>query len=243
MQSALRAVNIILSPALTLLFASRLEGLTIGGEAAAGIVGGAVAGLVVLVIETALTQGPKYSPWLRRWLDPRAAFEGVWIQDVLAGQSGNNLGLFFLDYEQEGDSFAVLGYAYSDDGRRWATWNSEHMFIDTARLKATYLWKGELLAGDTPEPEKSGLTDLDLVRPPAFSLPMTGNGRVWHVGEGTRVTFLLRRVTNQLLAEFHLPFTIRELRTNARDEQGQLVQACLRQKKPDSAQQPATAGA
>ena len=87
MQSALRAINIVVSPALTILFASRLEGYALAGPRTAEIVGGAAAGLLVLAIEVALTQGPKYSLRLRRWLDPRAAFEGVWLQDVFEGQS------------------------------------------------------------------------------------------------------------------------------------------------------------
>jgi hypothetical protein len=44
-----------------------------------------------------------------RWLDPRAAFEGVWVRDVFQGQEDNAIGLFSLDYERERDSFAVSG--------------------------------------------------------------------------------------------------------------------------------------
>ena len=238
MQSILRVINIILSPVLTLVFASRLEWLTIAGKDAGDLVGGAAAGLLVLTVEIALTQGPKHSVWLRRWLEPRAAFEGVWFQDVFEGQGGNAIGMFSLDYEREGDSFTVLGYAYSADGRPWAKWNSTHMFIDKARLKATYRWEGEMLDGrPTPEVEKSGLTDLELRWPPVFSLPMTGEGRVSHVGEGTRVKFRLRRVTNRLLEELGLPFRIRQLRINAHDEEVQLVRAFLGQRDRHSAQQ------
>ena len=51
--------------------------------------------------------------------------------------------------------FAVLGQAYSADGRRFAKWRSTHMFIDTAALKATYQWEGELLDGrPTPPPPR-----------------------------------------------------------------------------------------
>jgi hypothetical protein len=228
MQSVLRALNIILSPALTLYFAAQLERMTTVGGDTSRIVGGAAAGLVVLAIELALTQGPRHSAWLRRWLDPRAAFEGLWLQDVFAGQHGNRVGLFLFDYQPEDDSYAVHGHAYAADGQRFATWHSQHMFIDKARLMATYLWEGELLVGDTPEQEKAGLTDLDLERPPSFSLPLTGEGQVRHVGEGTRVKFQLQRVTPQLLKELQLPFGVRELRLNAHDERRALVEGFLR---------------
>jgi len=240
MQSILRAINIILSPALTLFFASRFQGLTIAGKDAGDLGGATAAGLIVLVIEIALNEGPKHSRWLRRWLDPRAAFEGVWLQDVFEGQSGNALGMFYLDYERGADSFAVLGYAFSDDARPFAKWTSTHMFVDAGRLKATYRWEGEMLDNrPTPDIEKSGLTDLELRRPPVLSVPKSGEGRVKHVGEGTRVKFRLRRVTNELLHDLGLPFTLRHLRINERDEEAQLVQALLRQRHPHLASQPA----
>jgi hypothetical protein len=238
MQSLLRVLNIVLSPALTLYFSSRFQGLTIVGKDAGDVIGGTAAGLFVLLIEIALTQGPQQSVWLRRWLEPRAAFEGVWLQDVFEGQGGNAIGMFSLDYEREGDSFVVLGYAYTADGRPWAKWISTHMFIDKRGLKATYRWEGEMLDGrPTPEVEKSGLTELVLRLPPVFSLPLTGDGRVSHVGEGTRVKFRLRRVTNRLLEELGLPFKVRQLRINAHDEEARLVQAFLRQRDRRPAEQ------
>ena len=241
MQSFLRAVNIIISPALTLYFSSRFQGLTIAGKGAGDAISGIAAGLLVLIIEIVLTEGPKHSVWLRRWLEPRAVFEGVWLQEVFEGQSGNAIGMFSLDYEREGDSFAVLGYAYSADGRPWAKWTSTHMFIDKQRLKATYRWEGEMLDGRaTPEAEKSGLTDLELRSPPAFSLPMTGEGRVLHVGEGTRVKFRLHRVTNSFLRELGVLFGVRQLRLNEHDEEAQLVRAFLKQRERQSAPQQAT---
>jgi len=189
--------------------------------------GGAAAGLVVLAVELALTQGPKHSAWLRRWLDPRAKFEGGWIQNVTAGQGGNAVGVFWLDYQSETDTFAVHGYAYSEDFQRWAKWVSTHMFIDTVGLTATYRWSGEILGGPTPETEKAGLTNLELRWPPAFALPLIGEGRVLHVGEGTRVRFSLHRITNRLLGDLGLPFTVRQLRINANDEEARVVQAFL----------------
>jgi hypothetical protein len=131
----------------------------------------------------------------------------------------------------------VLGHAYSADavlGHAGAAalpsrkWKSTHMFIE--RLRATYRWEGEVLKGLPAPKAKSGLTNLELRRPPAFSLPMTGEGQVSHVGERRLVTFGLRRVTNRRLRELGLRFTVRKLRLNAHDEETSLVQAFLRQR-------------
>ncbi|MDM0116711.1 hypothetical protein QTI66_31730 [Variovorax sp. J22R133] len=231
MQTICRVINIILSPILTLMFASRFAGLGIAGRAAGDAVGGVVAGLLVLAVELGLTQGPKYSVCLRRWLDPRAAFEGIWLQDVLGGDD-NALGVFSLNYERENGSFTSTGHAYSTNRRQWAKWHSTHMFIDKQQHKATYRWEGGVL-GSVPiaESDKSGLTVLDLRKPPTFSLPMTGDGEVFHVGEERRIKFRLRRVTKQFLKEFSLPFTMRDLRIDAHDEESQLVGAFFRMRK------------
>lgn len=228
MQTLFRVLNIAFGPILTLLFSARFAGVKIGGRDAGDIIGGCVAGLLILAIELGLTQGPKHSKLLRRWLDPRAAFEGIWLQDVVEGQAGNQVGVFSVDYDREGGTFSVSGHAYSADGQQWAKWNSTHMFIDAAHLKATYLWDGEVLRMPTPETDKSGLTELQLRRPPVFSLPMTGDGSVSHVGERTRLKFRLQRVTNTLLEELGLPFTERDLQFNTHNEESRLAAASLR---------------
>ena len=95
MQSILRVTNIVLGPVLTLVFASSFQGLTIAGKEAGDVVGGAAAGLVVLGRRSSyLTQGPRYSAWVRRWLDPQGSIEGVWFQDVFQGQGGNDVPFF-----------------------------------------------------------------------------------------------------------------------------------------------------
>ena len=223
MQTIFRIINIILSPILTLVFASRFAGFAIAGKDAGDAVGAAVAGLIVLAVELCLTQGPKYSSWLRRLLDPRAAFEGIWLQRVHGGDK-NRVAVFSFNYVREDDSFDVTGMAYSRDGNPLAKWHSTHMFIDQQHLKATYRWEGDVL-GDVPaaETDKSGLTRLDLRKPAPFSTPMSGDGEVFHVGEARRIKFRLRRVTNQYLKELGLPFTVRDLWANGRDEESRLV--------------------
>jgi hypothetical protein len=122
-QTFLRVLNLIAGPILTLWFAERFKGLTFAGSDAGKEIGGALAGLVMLAVELALTQGPKRSAWLRRWLDPRAAFEGVWLQEIIDGRD-NALGVFSMDYNGESDSYSVKGNAYSSAGTQWARWRS-----------------------------------------------------------------------------------------------------------------------
>ena len=228
MQTIFRILNLILGPILTLVFKDRFAKATGAGKDASDAFGGAVAGLVMLVVELLLTQGPKHSAWLRRWLDPRAAFEGVWLQDVI-GNTDNALGIFVMSYELESDSYALAGHAYSADGTLFARWNSLHMFIDRQRLRATYLFEGDVVGkAVSAESDKSGQTVLELRKPPAFALPMAGDGQVLHLGETARVKFRLHRVTQALIDELALPFTLRDLRIDAHDEELRLAAACLK---------------
>ena len=137
MQTVLRVLNLIAGPILTLWFAARFKGFAIAGSDAAKEAGGALASLVMLAVELALTQGPRHSAWLRRWLDPRAAFEGVWLQED-RGDADNALSIFSMDFHSDSDSYTLAGRSYSADGTRWAEWESTHVFIDRQQLRATY---------------------------------------------------------------------------------------------------------
>jgi len=234
-QTIFRVLNLILGPVLTLVFAAKFDGLVFSGKKAGDAVGGALAGLVMLAVELALTQGPRHSAWLRRWLDPRAAFEGLWLQEGIGG-TDNALSIFSMDYDDESDSYTLAGRAYSIDGSLWARWKSTHVFIDKRLLRATYRWEGDVVGrASAADSEKSGLTGMSLRTPPPLSLPMTGEGQVLHVGEARRIQFHLRRVTSQLLSELGLPFTLRALRLDAHDEESRLAKAHLRVAPADKA--------
>jgi hypothetical protein len=245
METFIRIINVLFGPVLTLFFAAKFDGIIIAGKNAGEVLGAAAAAAIVLTIEIALIQGPKYSTWLRRWLDQRAAFEGFWLQDVIETQGDNVLGVFSLDYDRDKDSFNVVGRAYAADAAlddaNFADvlpsreWRSTHMFIE--RLKASYRWKGDVLKGvESPVP-KEGLTDLELrgPPPPSLALPMVGQGRVTHIGEPRTVAFGLRRITNRQLKKLGLSFTMRKLRLNAHNEETALVQSFLRRRAEERA--------
>ena len=227
MQTIFRILNLILGPILTLVFKDRFAKATGAGKDASDAFGGAAAGLLMLAVELVLTQGPKHSAWLRRWLDPRAAFEGVWLEEVLR-HTDNALGVFVMSYAAESDAFMLRGHAYSATGELWARWKSLHMFIDTQRLRATYLFEGDVVGKLSDAVfDKSGQTVLELRKPPAFALAMSGDGETLHLGETERDTFRLHRVTQSLLDELALSFTLRDLRIDAHDEESRLAAAFL----------------
>jgi len=226
MQSFIRGVNITLAPILTLAFSAKFEPDM--GEKWGRVVAGSAAGLTVIAIELCVSLGPRYSRVLRRWLDPRSAFEGIWLQDIRQGQPGNDLAIFLFTYIPAKDTFAVHGHCYSANGQQWANWESTRLFFDDPGRKVTYLWKGALLGGrPTPDAEKAGLTELTLRVSGAMSLPIHGEGRVSHVLEATTVKFELRRVTREMLKDLGLPFSIRSLRDDAHDEEQQLARSYL----------------
>jgi hypothetical protein len=234
MQTLLRLINIVLAPILTVVFAQMFAvdfvGRQMGEKAVAQALGVVAAGVTVLAIELVLGKGPKFSRFLRRWLDPRALFEGCWLQEVYAGQRGNRLGLFVFKYDRNSDAYSVAGNAYSEGGVRWAKWRSTQMFFTPRTAKAAYLWDGEVIgANEQLEHEKHGLTKLELRVPGAAMLPMRGEGSVSHLGEQSKVEFRLRRVTNTLLRELGLNFGLEALLLDEHDEETALARAFLAQ--------------
>src|SRR5262249_18054696 len=155
--------------------------------------------------------GPKRNAYLRSWVDRRAVFEGVWTQDVIQSQEGNDLAIFWIRYLPEADTFDVHGDAYSRNGRAFARWRSTQVFFDRQGLVITYLWQGDQLDKPTPAEEKSGYTRLELDASGTLSQPTSGYGKVIHLGEKLGVPFKTRRVTDAMLSELGLGFTVDSL--------------------------------
>jgi hypothetical protein len=233
MKTFLRLINIVLAPILTVVFAqliaTHLAGKLLGEKDTAQALGVVAAGVTVLAIELLLGRGPKFSRFLRRWLDPRALFEGFWIQEVYSGQQGNRLGCFSFKYDRAADTYSVTGNAYSEGGRRWAKWRSSHIFFTPQVAEVDYLWEGEEVGGaiNQPEVEKHGLTNLKLRVPGSARLPMRGEGSVSHLDERSKVSFTLRRVTAALLRELGLSFELSALMMDEHDEEAALARAFL----------------
>jgi hypothetical protein len=225
MELIIRAINLICAPVLAFWFNDRFEKVPAKWKRVAAT---AATGIIVLGVELALRQGPRHIAYLRSWLDDRAAFEGLWIQEVVEAQKGNDVAVFSITHEPEADTFTVHGNAYSSNGAPFARWRSTRVFFDTRARQMEYLWEGEQLdVRPTPDVDKSGRTQLELHTVAALSLPVNGEGRVWHIGEGIRVRFRMRRVTNELLSDLRLPFTVKDAQLNAHDEEVKLVRALV----------------
>jgi hypothetical protein len=232
MKTVLRVINIVLAPILTLLFvqaiARKIGGVATDGKDVSQALGGAAAGVTVLTIELFLGKGPKVFRSARRWLDPRAVFEGFWIQKVYAGHEENRYGCVAIKYDRHDDNYSVTGNAYSESGQRSRKFRSTHVFFAPGEAKVDYLWDGEIIGtDDQPELEKHGLTKLSLRDPSLFRLPITGDGAISHLGEQSKLAFTLIRVTNSTLRELKLNFNLTDLLLDGNNEESQLVQKLL----------------
>jgi hypothetical protein len=232
MKTLLRLINIVLAPILTVVFTQAIA-IRFARSAAAErdvsqALGVVAAGITVLSIELFLGTGPKLFRPVRRWLDPRAVFEGFWLQEVYAGHPGNRLGCFAFKYDRRTDTYSVTGNAYSESGARWAKFRSTHVFFTPGAAKVDYLWDGEVVGrADQPEFEKHGLSKLELRNLKSFRLPMSGDGSVLHLGEQSKLAFKLSRVTNSGLRKLGLNFELTDLLLDGDNEESQLVKAIL----------------
>jgi hypothetical protein len=232
MKTVLRLINIIFAPILTLLFvhaiARKMASDLADGKDISQALGGAAAGATVLTIELFLGKGPKFFRFARRWLDPRAAFEGMWIQRVYAGHAENRYACLAIKYDRHEDNYSVTGNAYSESGQRSRKFRSTHVFFTAGEAKVDYLWDGEIIGrDDQPELEKHGLTKLTLRDPGVFKLPVSGDGAISHLDEKSKLAFTLTRVTNQTLRELNLNFDLTDLLLDGKNEEFQLVQKLL----------------
>jgi hypothetical protein len=232
MKTLLRLINIVLAPILTVVFtqaiATRFALNAAADKDISQALGVVAAGAFVLTIELILGTGPKLFPPLRRWLDPRAVFEGFWIQEVYAGHPGNRLGCIAFKYDRPNDTYKVRGNAYSESGARWAKFRSSHVFFTPGAAKVAYLWDGEVVGkADQPESEKHGLSKIELRDLKTFRLPISGDGSVLHLGEQSKLAFKLSRVTNSDLRRLNLKFNLTRLLLDGGNEESQLVIAFL----------------
>jgi len=164
---------------------------------------------VVLLFEWLLIWAPKRSAWVRRFLDERARFSGVWIQEVkrVYGSAGaeqdypNRFGILSIDYDKDADNYNVNGTAYTDSGDEHARWESDPVvhFSKNGR-SMTYQWKGAITAEppqsmEADDPRRNGFTKLTL------SSDNGGFGRVDHVAVNVIIEFNFTRITAEWLAE------------------------------------------
>jgi hypothetical protein len=232
MKTIIRSLAVVISPLLAFFLAGKFAQMqtstAISSEAAKAL---AVAstGLIMLILEQIVSKGQKWSAQLRFLLDRRAQHEGFWLQSVYRGPEENAVAVFHFIYEPHQDSYKVEGKAYSSSGEEWARWNSTQVLFSSDRYTVTYLWEGQDRNSPNGEwDKKSGLSKLELTYFSFLSPQKVGKGTVELFKKDVPVDFETMRVTEKLLAEYHLSFGLSQLKDNTHMEWSKLAMAHLR---------------
>jgi hypothetical protein len=177
-----------------------------------------VAAAAAIVLEYLVAVAPKRWRWARAHLDPRAVFEGVWIQNVkhVAADTdvpkSNRFAIFTVTYSK--GQYLIEGTAYDREGRehsRWAATELIHFSPDGRSL--TYLWRGTVMGGIEErgsELDRTGFCSLQL------SANGSAAGRVDHVSMRVTMIFNATRVTRELVRAWSWAWTPDSL--ESRDE-------------------------
>jgi hypothetical protein len=160
--------------------------------------GAAAAGVLLFIALELIDDLPKRSSRWRRWMDPRAAYEGWWLQ-IHDGE--DRVAVFSFLYSREGDTYRVVGQAFNSHGELLAEWHSTRVFFSTDALSASYLWEGKTFEVRPPVARK-GTTSWWVQRPGSRSvLPVSGRGEVLHLNQDRTLDFRVQRLTEQRVCE------------------------------------------
>lgn len=208
-----RAINTIFAVVAAIVVSGRYGDTDAGKLLTVGITSG-----VAALFELAMAWLPKRSATVRQWLDPRASFSGIWIQDVVQvfSQDGrkanwpNRFAVFSVSYDKSTDSYAVDGTAYTPDADTHSRWQStDVVFFSKSGRSMTYSWEGIAVDGQVQgDPSRSGFAKLRL------NSDDGGKGRVEHLSVDIKIEFDFIRVTPAWLARHSLTrFRLRDLYT------------------------------
>jgi len=154
---------------------------------------------VIALAEWLINWAPKHSALARKLLDNRASMVGMWVQNVdrvLHGQEGIRFSIFWVYYKKP-EGYAVAGYAYNPEGKKYAAWWSvgSPEFGEDGR-SMTYRWGGTVMEG--------GRADDDAERTGIASISIDKEGKVEHVGMNLSLCVNIQRVTVEWLSEIGL---------------------------------------
>jgi hypothetical protein len=167
-------------------------------------IGAALAGVLLFVAIEVTDELPKRSRRWRRRIDPRAAFEGWWLQihdkiydsvDDGAAERVDRVAIFSCRYVVDGDTYRIDGEAFDSKGETLATWESTRVFFSTDALWSSYLWKGTTFESRPPT-KRQGTTNWSVQRSSSRRvLPTSGRGEVMHLNQDRRLFFRVQRLT------------------------------------------------
>jgi hypothetical protein len=160
--------------------------------------GATAAGVLLFIAIELIDDLPKRSARWRRWTDPRAAFEGWWLQ---IHDGVDRVAVFSFLYSPEGDTYRAVGQSFDSRGELLAGWHSTRVFFSTGALSASYLWEGKTFEVRPPVSRK-GTTSWSVQRPGSRSvLPVSGRGEVLHLNQDRILDFRVQRLSEQRVQE------------------------------------------
>ena len=160
--------------------------------------GATAAGVLLFIAIELIDDLPKRSSRWRRWTDPRAAYEGWWLQ---IHEGVDRVAVFSFLYSPEGDTYRAVGQAFDSRGELLAEWRSTRVFFSTGALSASYLWEGKTFEA-RPSVARKGTTSWSVQRPGSRRvLPVSGRGEVLHLNQDRTLDFRVQRLTEPRVRE------------------------------------------
>lgn len=80
--------------------------------------------------------------WIRKTIDPRAKYEGIYVETIRRPHSGNAYSVVCIRYDYFSDKYAVSGEAYTHNGIHLSNWKSIAPSIDHTVQEITFLHDG-----------------------------------------------------------------------------------------------------
>jgi len=178
------------------------------GDNVGKLVGAAVGAVLIFLIEWFVQWSPRHLGWARRLFDPRAVWEGVWLQvvETVTGSGGvrkadpNTCSVVRIDYVRAENGYELVGRAFDSKGDFAAKYASEKWPTFTRDgLILSYEWSGTV---DDPTQPSQGVTRKGLASVRLTSAEKDhGDGLVQHVGMNREMVVTMDRLTDEYIRD------------------------------------------
>ncbi|MEU8633232.1 hypothetical protein AB0C38_13750 [Amycolatopsis sp. NPDC048633] len=116
--------------------------------------------LLAAVVERVVLRLPLRFKKLRRLVDRRAAFEGIWLIDV-QDQPERPVALAVIEYNPINDDYNYHGVAFDPSYQVRATWQSSKTLIDLDHNQLAHIGEGTLVGDPAETVRNFGLLSFD----------------------------------------------------------------------------------
>jgi hypothetical protein len=203
-KDTIRGLIAVAASVSVLVISTRIGERTVAGYRVAEPLAVLASTTTVLLLEYLLFSFPRQFRRGRLWLDGRAVFEGVWIQNVkrveprgAEASERNRFAIFSTRYDDQSKDYRIEGRAYDAEGVEYARWKSkEQVHFSHDGRSLSYLWEGDVTGDSAEAPDhlaRTGFSKLDLTSDDG------GTGRVDHVSMHITLIFDFMRVTAEAL--------------------------------------------